>query len=107
MRVAFFHKVNDLDEAIRLANDTEYGLCSGIMSENEAEVEVFLKQAQAGVVYANRRSGATTGAWPGIQSFGGWKMSGLSGVSAFGPWYLTKFGHEQCRTVVRERRRKQ
>ncbi|MBI4133799.1 MAG: aldehyde dehydrogenase family protein, partial [Candidatus Terrybacteria bacterium] len=81
--VAFLHKVGDLDEAIRLANDTEYGLCSGIMSESEAEVEVFLKRAQAGVVYANRRGGATTGAWPGIQSFGGWKMSGLSGVSAF------------------------
>ena len=47
----------------------------------------------------NWRSGATTGAWPGINPFGGWKASGAPGPAALGPDYLLNFLREQSRTV--------
>ena len=65
-----------------------------------AERETFLERIEAGVVYVNRREGATTGAWPGIQTFPGWKSSGLSGKGGLGPHYLTQFMREQSRTVM-------
>jgi 1-pyrroline-5-carboxylate dehydrogenase len=52
------------------------------------------------VIYVNRKAGATTGAWPGVQSFGGWKASGSTGKSALGPYYVEQFMHEQSQTVV-------
>jgi 1-pyrroline-5-carboxylate dehydrogenase len=94
------HAVDSLDEAIELANDSVYGLTAGIYTEDKAEAERFLDQAQAGVLYVNRRAGATTGAWPGVQSFGGWKGSGSTGKSALGPWYVAQFLREQSHTVV-------
>jgi 1-pyrroline-5-carboxylate dehydrogenase len=51
-------------------------------------------------VYVNRREGATTGAWPGIQTFPGWKSSGMSGKGGLGPHYLPQFMREQSRTVM-------
>ena len=78
-------EVASLDEALQLANATEYGLTAGIFSRDDDEVRRFLDTIQAGTVYVNRRAGATTGAWPGIQSFGGWKGSGSSGKSGLGP----------------------
>ena len=74
-----------LDEAIELANRTEYGLTAGIFSEDDREIDQFFDRIQAGVTYANRRAGATTGAWPGINSFGGWKASGSTGRGTGGP----------------------
>ena len=71
--------VDSLDEAIRDSNDTEYGLTAGIFSEDETEIQHFFDTIEAGVIYANRRGGATTGAWPGCQSFCGWKGSGSTG----------------------------
>ena len=62
----------------------------------------FLDHIQAGVVYVNRRAGATTGAWPGIQSFGGWKGSGSSGKNGLGPYYVQQFLREQSQTVMGE-----
>ena len=56
---------------------------------------------QAGVTYANRRAGATTGAWPGINSFGGWKASGSTGRGTGGPYYVQQFMREQSRMRVR------
>jgi 1-pyrroline-5-carboxylate dehydrogenase len=93
--------VTSLDEAIRLSNDTIYGLTAGIFSEDEAEIEKFFNEIQAGVTYANRRSGATTGAWPGINPFGGWKASGSTGRGTGGPWYVQQFMHEQSRVRIR------
>src|SRR5207245_11638308 len=49
-----------LEEALEKANDTEYGLTAGIFSEDPREVERFMDVIQFGVVYANRRGGATT-----------------------------------------------
>src|SRR5437870_10349117 len=40
-------------------------LTAGIFSEDDREIEEFFNRIQAGVTYANRRAGATTGAWPG------------------------------------------
>ena len=93
-------EVDSLDEALKLANSTEYGLTAGIFSEDRGEIERFLDAIQAGVVYVNRRAGATTGAWPGVQSFGGWKGSGSSGKSGLGPYYVQQFMREQSQTII-------
>jgi 1-pyrroline-5-carboxylate dehydrogenase len=93
-------EVDSLDQALHEANDTAYGLTAGIFSRDDAEVQRFLDTIQAGVVYVNRRAGATTGAWPGIQSFGGWKGSGSSGKSGLGPYYVQQFLREQSQTVI-------
>lgn len=93
---------DDLDEAIRLANDTEYGLTAGFYSEDKAEIDRWLSSIEAGVVYVNRRAGATTGAWPGVQPFGGWKGSGTSGKAGGGPYYVQQYLREQSRTVIEE-----
>jgi 1-pyrroline-5-carboxylate dehydrogenase len=93
-------RVGSLDEALRRANDAKYGLTAGIFSEDPAEQQEFLDRIEAGVVYVNRTAGSTTGAWPKVQSFGGWKMSGSTGKSALGPYYIQQFMHEQSQTVV-------
>jgi 1-pyrroline-5-carboxylate dehydrogenase len=93
--------VKSLDEAIALANSTEYGLTAGIFSEEDREIDEFFNRVQAGVTYANRRAGATTGAWPGINSFGGWKASGSTGRGTGGPYYVQQFMREQSRVRIR------
>ena len=93
-------RVGDLGGAIAEANAVDYGLTAGIFSEDGSEVEEFLEQVEAGVLYVNRRMGATTGAWPGSQSFCGWKASGFTGKGGLGPYYLPQFMREQSRTIV-------
>jgi len=93
-------EVDGLDEALAQANDTDYGLTSGIYSEDPSEIERFFNRIEFGVCYANRPGGATTGAWPGAQSFVGWKASGNSGKGALGPHYLQGFAREQSYTLV-------
>ena len=93
--------VMTLDEALELANRTEYGLTAGIYSDNEDDLNKFFERIQAGVTYANRRAGATTGAWPGINPFGGWKASGSTGRGSGGPYYVQQFMREQSRVRVR------
>jgi 1-pyrroline-5-carboxylate dehydrogenase len=92
--------VTDLEEGLRLANDTPYGLTAGLFSGDEDEIELWFNRIEAGVTYVNRAAGATTGAWPDTQSFGGWKGSGTSGAGGGGPWYLRQFLREQSRTRV-------
>ena len=94
--------ITSLDEGIAEANAVPFGLTAGVFSGDEAEVERFMEEVETGVVYANRGHGATTGAWPGVQSFGGWKESGLSGRHALGPHYVQQFAREQSRTRTRE-----
>lgn len=93
--------VDSFDEALQEANESEYGLCAGIYSRNPDQVRTFFDNIQAGVTYSNRRAGATTGAWPGVNSFGGWKGSGSTGKSGLGPYYIQQFMHEQSRWVVK------
>ena len=90
-----------LDEALELANRTEYGLTAGIYSEDEHDLRQFFDRIQAGVTYANRRAGATTGAWPGVNPFGGWKASGTTGRGTGGPYYVQQFMREQSRVRIR------
>jgi 1-pyrroline-5-carboxylate dehydrogenase len=94
-------RAGSFDEALAEANAVDYGLTAGVFSEDDAEVERFLDEIEAGVVYVNRRAGATTGAWPGFQSFCGWKSSGSTGKGGLGPYYVQQFMREQSRTVVR------
>jgi 1-pyrroline-5-carboxylate dehydrogenase len=94
--------VDSLDEGITLSNDSEYGLTAGFYSEDDGEIQEWLDRIQAGVVYVNRRAGATTGAWPGVQPFGGWKGSGTTGKAGGGPYYVTQYMREQSRTVIEE-----
>jgi len=86
------------DEALARANDADYGLTGGIYSKEEAEVERFMDEHEAGILYSNRETGATTGAWPGVQSFTGWKGSGASGKGGCGPYYVQQFMKEQSQT---------
>ncbi len=92
--------VDSIHQGIDRANDTEYGLTAGFFSEDPAEVDRFLERIEAGVVYVNRRIGATTGAWPAVQPFGGWKGSGTAGKAGGGPYCVTQYLREQSRTIV-------
>ena len=92
--------VDSLDEAMKLANDVEYGLTAGFYGSSK-EAEWFFDNIEAGVTYANRPQGATTGAWPGFQPFGGWKGSGSTGKSAGSLYYVQQFMREQSRTIVK------
>jgi 1-pyrroline-5-carboxylate dehydrogenase len=91
---------DNLDEAIARANETVYGLTAGFFSEEKEEIDDFEEKIEAGVIYINRRAGATTGAWPGIQPFGGWKGSGTTGKASGGMYYVQQFMREQSQTIV-------
>ncbi len=93
-------KVNNLDEAMKIANNVNYGLTAGFYG-SLPETEMFFDKIEAGVTYANRPQGATTGAWPGFQPFGGWKGSGASGKNGGGLYYVQLYMHEQIRTLIK------
>ncbi|MGV3620929.1 MAG: aldehyde dehydrogenase family protein [Archangium sp.] len=86
------------EEGMQRLNEVDYGLTAGIFSTDENELSTYFDEAQAGVLYANRKTGATTGAWPGVQSFCGWKASGSTGRGGCGPFYVAQFAREQSRT---------
>jgi 1-pyrroline-5-carboxylate dehydrogenase len=92
-------RVSDIEEAMRLANDSPLGLTAGFYG-NDEELDYFFENIEAGVTYANRPQGATTGAWPGYQPFGGWKGSGTTGKAIASFYYLAQYLREQSRTVV-------
>jgi 1-pyrroline-5-carboxylate dehydrogenase len=92
--------VESVDDALRLANDNVLGLTAGFYSKDQAEIARFLDTIEAGVVYVNRRAGATTGAWPGIQPFGGWKGSTATSKAGGGLYYVQQFMREQSQTIV-------
>ena len=93
-------EVADLDQAISETNRVEYGLTAGIFARSSSDVSRFFDEVEAGVCYANKRTGATTGAWPGAQPFCGWKGSGSTGKGGCGPYYVAQFMREQSRTVI-------
>jgi 1-pyrroline-5-carboxylate dehydrogenase len=85
---------------MKIANDVNYGLTAGFYG-SARETDWFFDNIEAGVTYANRPQGATTGAWPGFQPFGGWKGSGATGKNGGGYYYVQLYMHEQIRTRVK------
>jgi len=92
-------RVKDLREAVAHANDVPLGLTAGCYG-GEEDVRYFLDHVEAGVTYVNRPQGATTGAWPFYQPFGGWKGSGSTGKAIGSFHYLPLYLREQSQTVV-------
>ncbi|MEE2032755.1 bifunctional proline dehydrogenase/L-glutamate gamma-semialdehyde dehydrogenase [Rhodococcus chondri] len=80
----------DLDEAIDIQNEVEYGLTAGLQSLDAEEIGRWLDRVRAGNLYVNR---GITGAIVRRQPFGGWKKSSVgAGFKAGGPNYLLGFG---------------
>jgi len=80
-------RVGDFDEALAVANGTDYGLTGGLFSTDEGRVERAVREFRVGNLYINRK---ITGALVGVQPFGGFDMSG-SNAKAGGPDYLRLF----------------
>lgn len=85
----------DLDEAIAIQNEVDYGLTAGLHSLDSDEIARWLDRVEAGNLYVNR---GITGAIVRRQPFGGWKKSSVgAGFKAGGPNYLFGFGSwEPC-----------
>lgn len=97
--IVMLARVKNLDAALQLANASQYGLTAGFYG-NDKETDLFFDTIEAGVTYANRPQGATTGAWPGYQPFGGWKGSGNTGKAIASFYYLPQYLREQSQTRV-------
>ena len=80
-------KVKDFDEALAVANNTEYGLTGGLYSRTPSHIQRVQREFAVGNLYINR---GITGAVVSRQPFGGFKMSGV-GSKAGGPDYLLQF----------------
>lgn len=96
--ILYLDEFENIDDAIKMANNTRYGLTAGIFSEKKEELEKFFDNIQAGTVYANRSSSATTAALVRSQPFVGWKESGISGKGTGGERYLQQFMRAQTQT---------
>lgn len=97
--ILMLRRVDGLPEAVAAANASPLGLTAGFYG-SDAEAGYFLEHIEAGVTYVNRPQGATTGAWPGYQAFGGWKGSGSTGKAIGSFYYLPQYMREQSQTLV-------
>lgn len=80
-------RFEDFEEAIRIANSTEYGLTGAVFSENRYHIDKAVNEFYCGNLYINRKC---TGAIVGVHPFGGFNMSGTD-AKAGGPDYLLYF----------------
>jgi RHH-type proline utilization regulon transcriptional repressor/proline dehydrogenase/delta 1-pyrroline-5-carboxylate dehydrogenase len=80
-------KVNTFDQALEIANGTNYALTGGLYSRTPSHIQRAQSEFEVGNLYINRH---TTGAIVARQPFGGFKMSGV-GSKAGGPDYLLQF----------------
>lgn len=85
--VVAFIKAKDFDEALEIANNTEYGLTGSVISRNRANLEKAREEFFVGNLYFNRKC---TGALVGVHPFGGFNMSGTDS-KAGGRDYLLLF----------------
>ncbi|WP_448333990.1 aldehyde dehydrogenase family protein [Streptomyces sp. DSM 41534] len=95
-------RVSSFDEGLREANATPMGLTAGIYTGDPEEARTFLQEIEAGCVDVNVPGHATTGWWPGPQTFGGWKASGSTGKQTLGKWYWQQFARQQARKLPTE-----
>ncbi|MCX7570001.1 L-glutamate gamma-semialdehyde dehydrogenase [Tumebacillus sp. DT12] len=89
-------KANDFDDALDIANDTEFGLTGGVYSKNRENLLKAREDFHVGNLYFNRK---ITGALVGAQPFGGFNMSGTDS-KAGGRDYLLLF--TQAKVVVEQ-----
>jgi 1-pyrroline-5-carboxylate dehydrogenase len=94
--VLAFIKAKDYDDALRIANNTEYGLTGAVYSKDEQRLERAREDFHVGNLYLNRKC---TGAIVGVHPFGGFNMSGTDS-KAGGPDYLLQF--TQAKTIARK-----
>lgn len=80
-------KADSFDEALAMANDTEYGLTGAVYSRSRANLEKARREFHVGNLYFNRKC---TGALVGVHPFGGFNMSGTDS-KAGGADYLLLF----------------
>jgi RHH-type proline utilization regulon transcriptional repressor/proline dehydrogenase/delta 1-pyrroline-5-carboxylate dehydrogenase len=82
--------VDSLEEAIAIANSSDFGLTGGLHSLEPSQIRLWRETIEVGNAYINR---GTTGAIVQRQPFGGWKNSSVGpGVKAGGPNYVACFG---------------
>ena len=80
-------RVKDFDEALQVANDTDYALTGGLFSRTPSHIQRASAEFEVGNFYINR---GITGSIVSRQPFGGFKLSGI-GSKAGGPDYLAQF----------------
>ncbi|HEV2884222.1 MAG TPA: aldehyde dehydrogenase family protein, partial [Pyrinomonadaceae bacterium] len=80
-------KANDFDDALNIANDTQYGLTGAVYSADEEKLQRARREFHVGNLYLNRKC---TGALVGVHPFGGFNMSGTDS-KAGGRDYLLLF----------------
>ncbi len=80
-------KARDFDDALAIANNTEFGLTGAVYTRNEGKLERARREFHVGNLYLNRKC---TGALVGVHPFGGFNMSGTDS-KAGGPDYLLQF----------------
>jgi 1-pyrroline-5-carboxylate dehydrogenase len=97
--IVMLARVPDKETGMQLANSSPLGLTAGFYGD-ESETNWFFDNIEVGVAYANRPHGATTGAWPGYQPFGGWKGSSSTGKGIASFYYLAQYMREQSQTSV-------
>jgi len=85
--VLAIHKANSFEEAIQIANDTEFGLTGSVFSRNRSKLEYARQHFFVGNLYLNRKC---TGAFVDVHPFGGFNMSGTDSKSG-GRDYLLHF----------------
>src|SRR5690606_16993268 len=91
-------KAKSFDEAIRIANSTEFGLTGAVWTRDRYKIEEAKKKFHVGNLYVNRKC---TGAMVGAHPFGGFNMSGTDS-KAGGPDYLLLF--TQAKSISRKKK---
>ncbi|MGZ5474834.1 MAG: L-glutamate gamma-semialdehyde dehydrogenase, partial [Thermoanaerobaculia bacterium] len=89
-------KAKDFDDALHIANDTQFGLTGAVFTDNEEKLERAREEFFVGNLYLNRKC---TGALVGVHPFGGFNMSGTDS-KAGGRDYLGLF--QQAKAISRK-----